>query len=106
MEEKAFSISGSPEGPGPRRVDLAVEYYKIYLRKKQPRPPSSSPSVSWSRGVTSMSRCWKGEEVIAGHWCPVMMEQHKIFLALWTHTNTAPLPSALLCWKEAAESDS
>jgi len=65
MEEKAFSIGGTHEAPRPGRVDLVVQYYKIYLRKK-PRPPSSNPSVSWSRGLTSTSRdrkegegnCW------------------------------------------------
>ena len=83
VEEKELSISGTNEAPGPWRVDLVVQYYKIYLRKKQPRPPSS-PSVSWSSGPTSTCRCWtgKGERVIAGHWCQFTMEQHKIFPAL------------------------
>lgn len=70
-EEKAFSISGTREGPGPGRVDLVVEYYKIYLRKKQPRLPSSSPSVSWSRGVTLYIQVldWEGGE--GGCWALV-----------------------------------
>lgn len=44
--------------------------------------------------------------MIVGHWCQFMMEQHKILPALSTHTFIAPYPSALLCCKEAAESDS
>lgn len=74
------SVSGTNEAPGPWRVDLVVQYYKIYLRKKQPRPPRSSPNVSWFRGQTFTSRCWTGERVTAGHWCQYMMEQHKVFL--------------------------
>lgn len=81
MEEKIF-ISGTNEAPGPWRVDLVVQYYKIYFRKKQARSPRSSPNVSWSGGSTSTSGCWMGERVIAEHWCWFMMKQHKSFPAL------------------------
>lgn len=45
MEEKELSISGTNEGPGPWRVDLVVQYYKIYLRKNSPGLPVAQVSA-------------------------------------------------------------
>lgn len=99
MEEKVLII-GTNEASGPWRVDLVVQYYKIYLRKKQPRPPSSSPNVSWSKGPTSTSRCWIGERVIAGYWYQFMIKQHKMFFLPCDHVHKH------LSHLSSAESDS
>lgn len=83
-EEEEFSISGINEAPGSWMVDLVVQYYKICLGKKRPRPASGSLSGSRSSCPTSPCRCWTGKRgrMIAGHGCQPMMEHHKIFLAL------------------------
>lgn len=50
MEEKELSISGTNEASGPWRVDLVVQYYKIYLRKKTPQASQQYPKpqlVQW-----------------------------------------------------------
>ena len=108
MEEKELSISGTNEASGPWRVDLVVQYYKIYLRKKtaQASQQYPKPQLVQSQPLHVSVKTGKGERMIAGHWCQFMMEQHKIFPALWMCTYIySPLPSALLCCKEAAESD-
>lgn len=80
----------------------------IFKKKNSPGLPAVSQASAGpvAQPLHVSVKTGKGERMIAGHWCQFMMEQHKIFPALWMCTYIySPLPSALLCCKEAAESD-
>ena len=65
MEEKELSISGTNEASGPWRVDLVVQYYKIYLRKKTAQASQQYPKpqlVQWPNLYMLVLRQGRGRE--------------------------------------------
>lgn len=105
MEEKELSISGTNEGPGPWRVDLVVQYYKIYLRKNSPGLPVAQVSAGpVARPLHVGVGQRRGREWLLGTGVSSWWSSIRFSLPCEHVHKHSPLPSALLCCKELAES--